>query len=168
MSLAQAWIAYANGGTLIVAGSNVRGNPLALSKLIRDEQIELTVATPSEYMLTATHGAEYLRHWRSWRHNCSFWLRSCLRSTDGPATGLTPAARYSYRLLWPYRVLLRHNLMISRSPVSVPVLRLLMAPSASRCPTHLCTSLVLKLVTFFLLVLPARSVSVGRVWHLAT
>ncbi|KAL3429134.1 hypothetical protein BDV09DRAFT_200902 [Aspergillus tetrazonus] len=62
MSLAQAWNAFTNGGTLIVAGSNVRGDPVALPRLMRDEQIELTVATPSEYMLMATYGADYLRN----------------------------------------------------------------------------------------------------------
>ncbi|KAL4734223.1 lovastatin nonaketide synthase [Aspergillus similis] len=71
MSLAQAWNAFANGGTLVVASSRVRGDPVAVSRLMRDEQIELTVATPSEYMLMATYGADYLRDCRSWRYICS-------------------------------------------------------------------------------------------------
>ncbi|KAJ0418299.1 lovastatin nonaketide synthase [Aspergillus carlsbadensis] len=71
MSLAQAWNAFANGGTLIVASSRVRGDPVLLSKLMRDEQIEMTIATPSEYMLMATYGADHLRNCHTWRHICS-------------------------------------------------------------------------------------------------
>ncbi|KAK2752687.1 putative Hybrid PKS-NRPS biosynthetic cluster [Arachnomyces sp. PD_36] len=95
MSLAQAWNALVNGGTLVVASSRVRGDPVLLSKLMRDEQIELTIATPSEYMLIATYGADYLRNSHAWRYICSggeavsTQLIEQLRNLHLPLTTLT-------------------------------------------------------------------------------
>lgn len=71
MSLAQAFNAFVNGGTLVVASSRVRGDPVLLSKLMRDDQIELTIATPSEYLMMATYGVDHLRNCHAWRHICS-------------------------------------------------------------------------------------------------
>ncbi|RYP45085.1 hypothetical protein DL768_008516 [Monosporascus sp. mg162] len=71
MSIAQAFNAFANGGTLVIAPQWARGDPVAISQIMLDEQIEFTICTPSEYLTLAAYGADALRQCRSWRHACS-------------------------------------------------------------------------------------------------
>ncbi|KAM0720785.1 hypothetical protein Q7P37_003070 [Cladosporium fusiforme] len=71
MAIAQAFNAFANGGTLVVAPLAARGDPAMISEIIRRHSIELTIATPSEYQLLCTYAADVLRDCHSWAHACS-------------------------------------------------------------------------------------------------
>ncbi|KAI9687177.1 MAG: putative Hybrid PKS-NRPS biosynthetic cluster [Bathelium mastoideum] len=71
MSLAQAFNAFANAGTLVVASSKARGDPFAIAELMLRESIQLTICTPSEYLMLATYAADTLRQVKSWEHACS-------------------------------------------------------------------------------------------------
>ena len=71
MSLAQAFNAFCNGGTLVVAPLKSRGDPVMISELMADEKIELTVCTPSEYLMLAIFGNDNMRRCKSWQHACS-------------------------------------------------------------------------------------------------
>lgn len=71
MAIAQAFNAFANGGTLIVVPLAARGDPAMISEIIRRRSIELTIATPSEYQLLGTYAADVLRECHSWPHACS-------------------------------------------------------------------------------------------------
>ncbi|UZP42848.1 hypothetical protein NXS19_010664 [Fusarium pseudograminearum] len=50
LSLIHIFCALANGGRLIIAPSDLRRDPTALSDLLSREQVTLTIATPSEYL----------------------------------------------------------------------------------------------------------------------
>ncbi|PHH91574.1 hypothetical protein CDD83_11168 [Cordyceps sp. RAO-2017] len=71
MAVAQAFNAFAAGGTLVVAPLKARGDPSMISKIMLDEAIEFTLCTPSEYLMLATYAADCLRQCTSWRHACS-------------------------------------------------------------------------------------------------
>ncbi|PKX89195.1 lovastatin nonaketide synthase [Aspergillus novofumigatus IBT 16806] len=71
MSVAQAFNAFANAGTLVVASSKARGDPIMIAQLMVDEAIEFTICTPSEYLMLATYAADSLRQCMQWRHACS-------------------------------------------------------------------------------------------------
>ncbi|KAK3309854.1 polyketide synthase module [Chaetomium strumarium] len=51
MSLAQMFNALANGGRVVMAPRAARGDPVALTRLMRDEGVNFTIATPSEAAL---------------------------------------------------------------------------------------------------------------------
>lgn len=70
MSLIQIFCALANGGRLIIAPIDLRRDPVALSKLLCDEQVTLTIATPSEYMAWFRYGKSSLLENRGWGHAC--------------------------------------------------------------------------------------------------
>ncbi|KID93355.1 polyketide synthase 3, partial [Metarhizium majus ARSEF 297] len=67
LSLAQIYSAFTNGGVLVVAPVEARGDPDMLSRLMVDEKIEYTMCTPSEYTLLLTYADAALRQCRSWR-----------------------------------------------------------------------------------------------------
>ncbi|KAG5815690.1 hypothetical protein H9Q74_003377 [Fusarium xylarioides] len=71
MSLAQAFIALTLGGTLIIAPSASRGDPLALGKLMADEGVTFTLGTPTEYLMLIRHGGQALKTMGSWRNATS-------------------------------------------------------------------------------------------------
>ncbi|KAM0331382.1 hypothetical protein ACHAQA_003055 [Verticillium albo-atrum] len=71
MAIAQAFNAFANGGTLVIAPSKARGDPSMISQIILDEGIEFTLATPSEYLMLATYATDTLQKCKSWRFACS-------------------------------------------------------------------------------------------------
>ncbi|KAJ5898872.1 AMP-binding enzyme domain-containing protein [Penicillium taxi] len=71
MAIAQAFNAFANGGTLVVVPLQARGDPSIISEIMLREKIDLTLATPSEYQMLATFAADTLRKCTSWRHVCS-------------------------------------------------------------------------------------------------
>ena len=71
MSIAQAFNAFANGGTLIVAPLKARGDPNQISQIMLEENVEMTICTPSEYLMLATYAADTLRECTSWNHACS-------------------------------------------------------------------------------------------------
>ncbi|KAH9884232.1 polyketide synthase 3 [Xylariomycetidae sp. FL2044] len=67
VAFAQIYNAFANGGTLVVAPFESRGDPNMLSKLMLEERIEFTMCTPSEYSLLLTYAPERLRQCADWR-----------------------------------------------------------------------------------------------------
>ncbi|KAH7176829.1 lovastatin nonaketide synthase [Dactylonectria macrodidyma] len=71
MAIAQAFNAFVNGGTLIVAPSKARGDPDMISRLMVEEAVELTLCTPSEYTMLSAYAVDNLRKCNSWRHACS-------------------------------------------------------------------------------------------------
>ncbi|KAK1749891.1 polyketide synthetase [Echria macrotheca] len=70
MSLIQIFSALANGGTLIVAPSEWRRDPVALTSLAARERVSMTIATPSEYSAWMAYGAPSLRSNQHWKHAC--------------------------------------------------------------------------------------------------
>ncbi|KAK8138475.1 hybrid PKS-NRPS enzyme [Apiospora sp. TS-2023a] len=64
---AQVYNAFTNGGALVVAPIAARGDPDALSKLMHDQRVELTVGVPSEYRLLLNYAPDVLRQCRAWR-----------------------------------------------------------------------------------------------------
>ncbi|KAI1387791.1 lovastatin nonaketide synthase [Hypoxylon trugodes] len=71
MAIAQAFNAFANAGTLVVAPAKARGDPIMIAQLMLRESVELTICTPSEYAMLATYAAEILGQCKSWRYACS-------------------------------------------------------------------------------------------------
>lgn len=67
LSFGQIFNAFTNGGTLVVASAQARGDPDVLSELILNENIEYTFCTPSEYSLLLSYAPEVLRRCHSWR-----------------------------------------------------------------------------------------------------
>ena len=67
VSFSQIYSAFTNGGMLVVAPFESRGDPDMLSKLILDEKIEFTMCTPSEYSLLLTYAPDRLRQCTDWR-----------------------------------------------------------------------------------------------------
>ncbi|ORY71044.1 polyketide synthase 3 [Pseudomassariella vexata] len=67
LSFAQIYNAFTNGGTLVVASVEARGDPDMLSRFIIDEMIEYTIGTPSEYNLLLSYASDVLQQCRSWR-----------------------------------------------------------------------------------------------------
>ncbi|PKX89257.1 uncharacterized protein P174DRAFT_507588 [Aspergillus novofumigatus IBT 16806] len=70
MSVVQTFCALGNGGTLVIAPKEARGDPVALSALMAKERVTLTIATPSEYSLLLRFGLEHLQKPYAWRHAC--------------------------------------------------------------------------------------------------
>ncbi|KAJ5578643.1 hybrid PKS-NRPS biosynthetic cluster [Penicillium hispanicum] len=66
-SLDQMLTGLSNGGRVIVVPRSLRGDPVSLSRLLADEQITYTKATPSEYANWLQYGSESLRRASSWR-----------------------------------------------------------------------------------------------------
>ena len=67
VSFSQIYSAFTNGGTLVVAPFESRGDPEMLSRLILEEKIQFTMCTPSEYSLLLTYAPDRLRQCTSWR-----------------------------------------------------------------------------------------------------
>ncbi|KAF5973503.1 putative polyketide synthase [Fusarium bulbicola] len=92
MSLAQAFMALALGGTLIIAPSVSRGDPLALGRLMADEGVTFTLGTPTEYLMLIRHGGQTVRVIHSWRNATSggeaitAQLKTALKTLQYPPT----------------------------------------------------------------------------------
>lgn len=67
LSFGQIFNAFTNGGTLVVASAEARGDPDVLSQLILNENIEYTFCTPSEYSLLLSYAPDVLQRCHSWR-----------------------------------------------------------------------------------------------------
>lgn len=67
MSLTQIFSALAFGGTLYVAPALMRADAASVARVIGEEGITMTGATPSEYLAWIAHGAVELKRSRSWR-----------------------------------------------------------------------------------------------------
>ncbi|KAL4884602.1 hypothetical protein BJY04DRAFT_215063 [Aspergillus karnatakaensis] len=66
-SLDQMLVALCNGGRLVVVARSLRGDPVSLTRLIVNEQITYTKATPSEYSMWLQYGSETLQQAARWR-----------------------------------------------------------------------------------------------------
>ncbi|KAJ5464099.1 hybrid PKS-NRPS biosynthetic cluster [Penicillium sp. IBT 31633x] len=94
MSLIQTFCALTNGGRLVIAGKEARGDPVMLARLIRSEKVTFTIATPSEYLMMLQHASEDLKQSSSWRQACmggetvTDQLKREFWRVKGPATTL--------------------------------------------------------------------------------
>ncbi|CAI0641313.1 unnamed protein product [Colletotrichum noveboracense] len=70
MSLIQTFCSLANGGALVVAPRDMRRDPVALTTLLVDHGVSLTIATPSEYLAWCKYGSSSLRSHKAWKHAC--------------------------------------------------------------------------------------------------
>ncbi|KAI8632911.1 lovastatin nonaketide synthase [Xylariaceae sp. FL1651] len=71
MSIAQAINAIMNGGELIIAPASARSDPQDLANLMLSRGVDMTIATPSEYVMLATYARDTISQCRSWRHACA-------------------------------------------------------------------------------------------------
>lgn len=71
MAIAQAFNAFANAGTLIVAPLQARGDPTMIAQLMASEAVEFTLATPTEYLMLSNYANDVLRQCKSWTYACS-------------------------------------------------------------------------------------------------
>lgn len=67
MFLMQVFVALCSGGKLVIVSQEKGLDPAAVAALIRDEEITMTAATPSEYAAWLQHGQAALASSRSWR-----------------------------------------------------------------------------------------------------
>ncbi|KXH56087.1 polyketide synthase/peptide synthetase [Colletotrichum salicis] len=67
MSLNQIFMALANGGTLVIVPESLRKDSSAVAKIVLEQNITYTSATPSEYLAWARHGSDSLLRSNSWR-----------------------------------------------------------------------------------------------------
>lgn len=67
MSVVQIFLALSLGGTLCMVPRSFRGDPSAITKLISDERVSFTVATPSEYATWLHHGHNRALRSSAWR-----------------------------------------------------------------------------------------------------
>ncbi|CRG89192.1 Nonribosomal peptide synthetase 14 [Talaromyces islandicus] len=63
----QIFTGLVNGGSVYIVPWSKRGDPIEITKLIRDEQITYTKATPSEYLQWLEYGSQNLQGADSWR-----------------------------------------------------------------------------------------------------
>jgi Non-ribosomal peptide synthetase modules and related proteins len=61
MSLYQIFVCLCNGGTLVLANSSIRGDPVAITNLIASHNVTATLATPTEYLAWIRYGRSALR-----------------------------------------------------------------------------------------------------------
>ncbi|KAJ5951279.1 uncharacterized protein N7479_009692 [Penicillium vulpinum] len=66
-SLHQIFTALANGGTLCVASSEQRSDPYEITKIMEQEEITHTLATPTEYGMWFDAGSDILSRCSSWK-----------------------------------------------------------------------------------------------------
>ncbi|KAM0228605.1 hypothetical protein ACHAPO_010577 [Fusarium lateritium] len=66
-SLDQTMAALTNGGCLYVVPASKRGDPEEISKIMVEESVSYTTATPSEYDLWLRYSTETMRQCTSWR-----------------------------------------------------------------------------------------------------
>ena len=67
-SLDQTMAALTNGGCLYVVPASMRGDPDEISKIMVEESVTYTTATPSEYDLWLRYSAETLQQCTSWQY----------------------------------------------------------------------------------------------------
>ncbi|KAL4971415.1 hypothetical protein BDW66DRAFT_155688 [Aspergillus desertorum] len=71
LSLHQPIIALCQAGCLYVASAAQRGDPVEIARIMVDEKVTYTMATPSEYDMWLQYGTPALARCLSWRHACS-------------------------------------------------------------------------------------------------
>ncbi|KAK2763665.1 hybrid nrps pks [Colletotrichum kahawae] len=67
MALWQILVTLCSGGKLIIVPQEKRLDMTAVARLIRQEEVTLTIATPSEYSAWLMYGSEDLQHNRHWQ-----------------------------------------------------------------------------------------------------
>ncbi|KAI4721978.1 hypothetical protein E4T48_01732 [Aureobasidium sp. EXF-10727] len=73
MSMIQTLTALLNGGKLVIVPSDSRRDPVEIMKIMRNNGVTLTIATPSEYKMWLRYGVEdNSKHGQmaAWRHAC--------------------------------------------------------------------------------------------------
>ncbi|KAF2098822.1 polyketide synthase [Rhizodiscina lignyota] len=68
LSLEQIFSALANGGTLVVASKEARGDAIQISNLILSEGVTYTEFVPSEYLYLLRYGYHILKACSSWKY----------------------------------------------------------------------------------------------------
>lgn len=68
MSLNQILMALANRGTLVIVPESLRKDSLAVARILFEQNVTYTSATPSEYLAWLRHGSESLVQSKSWRY----------------------------------------------------------------------------------------------------
>ncbi|OQE41240.1 hypothetical protein PENCOP_c005G01989 [Penicillium coprophilum] len=63
----QMYTALCNGGMAYIVPADKRGDPISITKIIQEQGITYTKATPSEYSLWMQYGGDTLRQANSWR-----------------------------------------------------------------------------------------------------
>ncbi|OKL61272.1 hypothetical protein UA08_03198 [Talaromyces atroroseus] len=63
----QIYTGLTNGGSVHIVPWSARGNPLEITKIMHEQSITYTKATPSEYMLWMQYGGDNLRLASKWR-----------------------------------------------------------------------------------------------------
>ncbi|KAF2215884.1 hypothetical protein CERZMDRAFT_120093 [Cercospora zeae-maydis SCOH1-5] len=67
MAIAEVLLALAHGGTLIIAPESSRGDPVALTELMIRENVSLTFASPTEYLMWLRYSKDKLCGLTRWR-----------------------------------------------------------------------------------------------------
>ncbi|KAJ9296558.1 hypothetical protein DTO271G3_5256 [Paecilomyces variotii] len=70
MSLIQTFCALCTGGTLIIVPYESRRDALHITQLMRQHQVTMTIATPSEYLTWLHYGRDSLMQCTDWRWAC--------------------------------------------------------------------------------------------------
>ncbi|THC88618.1 hypothetical protein EYZ11_011935 [Aspergillus tanneri] len=68
ISLEQIFTGLATGGSVFMCPLNQRGDPLEITKVMRDEHITYSQATPSEYLMWLQYGMSTLRQCSDWKY----------------------------------------------------------------------------------------------------
>ncbi|KAJ5382444.1 Acyl transferase/acyl hydrolase/lysophospholipase [Penicillium concentricum] len=63
----QMYTALCNGGMAYIVPADKRGDPISITKIIQEQGITYTKATPSEYSLWMQYGGDTLRQANNWR-----------------------------------------------------------------------------------------------------
>ncbi|KAF3769442.1 hypothetical protein M406DRAFT_20616, partial [Cryphonectria parasitica EP155] len=63
----QMYTGLVNGGSVVIVPWSKRGDPVEVTKIIREEGITYTKATPAEYSLWLEHGRDNLKQASQWR-----------------------------------------------------------------------------------------------------
>lgn len=67
MAIAEALLALAHGGTLIIAPQAIRGDPVAITDLMVQEDVSFTFATPTEYLMWLRYCKDTVSQLKRWR-----------------------------------------------------------------------------------------------------
>jgi hybrid polyketide synthase/nonribosomal peptide synthetase ACE1 len=68
ISLEQIFTGLATGGSVFMCPLNQRGDPLEITKVMRDENITYSQAIPSEYLMWLQYGMSTLRQCTHWKY----------------------------------------------------------------------------------------------------
>nr|A0A7L9EYL1.1 RecName: Full=Hybrid PKS-NRPS synthetase xenE; AltName: Full=Xenoacremones biosynthesis cluster protein E [Xenoacremonium sp. BF-2018a]QOJ72663.1 XenE [Xenoacremonium sp. BF-2018a] len=68
MSMNQVFMALANGGSLVIVPESLRKDSSAIAKILLEQNITYTSATPSEYFAWLRHGSDDLLRNKSWKY----------------------------------------------------------------------------------------------------